>query len=536
VIRSLFTERPRLGVWLPLAVALVGLVSLILGLATMQDVRREREFFADQAASRGLAGDSSVDTAVDDHLNEVIRSRIWRGVQLAGGMFVLSYLIAVFLSRSLRRADTDLREQVAGRQQADKAVLVGQERFRLLFEDNPVAMALVSLEGKYLAVNGRLAEMLGRTSEEMLAMTVFDVTDKEYGHWALDLPKTNSDVSYMETQYVTADDNRIWVGVSTAVATDEHDEPAFGITTVQDVSGRKREQDLEKRHLTSLELHASQIRERYEEAERLRRTLEDENTRRKRFLNVLSHELRTPLTPILSSGHMLEELLRPDPRSGEGRLLDNLLSGAKTLKSRIDDLVDQASYEAGEYQLNTEPVDIPAVLHDMVELLRPEADSRNQTLELEVGDDLPTIEADGKRLQQALVNLVSNALKFGPDGKPVVIRAFAEGDVIVFEVRDYGPGIPRQYLDLLFTPYFRREHDRRQHRGLGLGLTIVKQIVESHGGEVKVESRPGEGALFRIRLPVAVPRPPKIAGNPAEPGNWPERLPPVPPKSLPESD
>lgn len=529
MIRSLLTERPRASVWLPLAVALMGLVSLILAVATFQDVRREREFFADQAASRGLARDASIDAAVDAHLDGVIRSRIWRGLQLAGGMFVLSYLLAVFLSRPLVQADADLREEVAGRRLADKAVLVGQERFRLLFEDNPVAMALVSLQGNYLAVNGRLAEMLGRTPEQMLGMTVFDVTDPEYGHWALDLPKNPSEVSYMETQYVTGAGDRVWVGVSTAVATDEHDELAFAITTVQDVSGRKREQDSEKRHLISLELHASQIRERYEEAERLRRTLEDENTRRKRFLNVLSHELRTPLTPILSSGQMLEELLRPDPRSGEGRLLANLLSGARTLKSRIDDLVDQASYEAGEYQLNTEPVDIPAILNDVVELLRPEADNRGQLLEVEVGENLPIIEADSKRLQQALINLVSNALKFGPDEKPVVIRSYSEGDAVVFEVRDYGPGIPRQYLDLLFTPYFRREHDRRQHRGLGLGLTIVKQIVESHGGEVKVESRPGEGALFSIRLPVAVPRPPNIAGKQ---GDWPENLPPVPPKSL----
>jgi PAS domain-containing protein len=131
---------------------------------------------------------------VGAHLEGLIRARIWRGLYLAGGSIALSYVLAVFLSRPLKRADADLREEVAERLRSDKAVLVGQERFRLLFEGNPVAVALVSLEGDYLAVNGRLAEMLGRTSEQVLGLTVFDVTDPEYGHWALDLLENTSDV------------------------------------------------------------------------------------------------------------------------------------------------------------------------------------------------------------------------------------------------------------------------------------------------------------------------------------------------------
>ena len=127
-----------------------------------------------------------------------------------------------------------------------------------------MAMALASLDGTYQAVNRRLAEMLGHTSEDMLGLTVFDVTDPDYGHWVLDLPRDTKGVRYMETRYVAGDGERIWVGVNTAIATDENDEPAFAITTVQDVSGRKREQALDKMHRTSLELHASQNRERFE--------------------------------------------------------------------------------------------------------------------------------------------------------------------------------------------------------------------------------------------------------------------------------
>ena len=258
---------------------------------------------------------------VDENIVSLTRTRIWLAMGLVGGATILSYLLASLLTWPLTRANAELRAEVGERHRAETALLESRERFSLLFKHNPVAMALVSLDGQYLAVNGRLAEMLGRAPEDMVDLSVFDVTNPEYGHSALDMPQNPRDVSYMETRYVTGDGGSIWVGVNTAIASDPDDEPAFAIMTVQDVSGRKREQALEKRYLTALELHASEIRERYEEAERLRRSLEDENSYRRRFLSVLSHELRTPLTPILSSSQMLEELLRPDPRSGEGRLI-----------------------------------------------------------------------------------------------------------------------------------------------------------------------------------------------------------------------
>jgi PAS domain S-box-containing protein len=258
---------------------------------------------------------------VDENIVSLTRTRIWLAMGLVGGATILSYLLASLLTWPLTRANAELRAEVGERHRAETALLESRERFSLLFKHNPVAMALVSLDGQYLAVNGRLAEMLGRAPEDMVDLSVFDVTNPEYGHSALDMPQNPRDVSYMETRCVTGDGGSIWVGVNTAIASDPDGEPAFAIMTVQDVSGRKREQALEKRYLTALELHASEIRERYEEAERLRRSLEDENSHRRRFLSVLSHELRTPLTPILSSSQMLEELLRPDPRSGEGRLI-----------------------------------------------------------------------------------------------------------------------------------------------------------------------------------------------------------------------
>ena len=236
--------------------------------------------------------------------------------------------------------------------------------------------------------------------------------------------------------------------------------------------------------------------------EEARAALAEGNEQRRRFLSVLSHELRTPLTPLLSSGELLKERLISENSTNHGRLLENMISGAYVLKARVDDLIDQASYETGQYQLVVKPVGVVAMVHEVAQLMEVEASKRGQPLELELADGLLIIEADGDRLKQALTNLLSNAITFGPDGMPIVVRAWLEGDDFFLEVRDQGPGIPPENLKHLFEPYFRREHDRVGHRGLGLGLTIVQQIVNAHGGSVEVESEPGEGTLFRLRVPV----------------------------------
>ena len=148
MIKGLRLERPRLSVLLPLVLALLGIVALALGAVTWLDVRQEREFLRAQVESRGLTTDASVNDAVDEHIAALIRVRVQRGLILAGVAIALSYLLAALLTGRLTGADADLRAEVADRQLAERALLESRERFSMLFKYNPVAMALVSLEGR----------------------------------------------------------------------------------------------------------------------------------------------------------------------------------------------------------------------------------------------------------------------------------------------------------------------------------------------------------------------------------------------------
>ena len=248
-----------------------------------------------------------------------------------------------------------------------------------------------------------------------------------------------------------------------------------------------------------LEIHANEMRERYREAERLREELEQENRSRLRFLNVLSHELLTPLTPVISSGELLKERVATDPDAV--KLLANVLFGASTLKVRIDDLLDVAAFQSGTYLLEKQPVDVGNLVRDACTLLEPEAIRKNQSIELDIVKDLPKLNADGGRLQQVVINLVSNSLKFGYPEGTIAVRAFSDSSTVSVQVQDRGMGIAVEEQAMLFEPYFRTEQDRQRFPGLGLGLAVSKQIVEAHGGRITVESAPGVGSTFTAELP-----------------------------------
>jgi PAS domain S-box-containing protein len=221
------------------------------------------------------------------------------------------------------------------------------------------------------------------------------------------------------------------------------------------------------------------------------------------FLTTISHELRTPATSILGWVRMLKS-----GRMGSANIesaLEALERSAKAQAVLIEDLLDMSRIVSGTMRLTFRPASVPDLLAAAVAALRPNADAKGVSVLVHVADGIPPVQADPARLQQVFWNLLSNAIKFTDRGGTVEARVGVDAQMIFVEIRDTGHGIDPAALPFIFDRFRQADGSRtRSHGGLGLGLSIVRHVVEAHGGTVNAVSLgAGQGASFSVRLPVA---------------------------------
>ena len=224
---------------------------------------------------------------------------------------------------------------------------------------------------------------------------------------------------------------------------------------------------------------------------------------RQEFVANVSHELRTPLSLIKSAAETLIDGGRDDPAI-TARFLEIIDKHANRLTHLIDDLLLLARIDSGRVELNLRAVDLRAAAGDALDDAALIARAREATLVNEVPAPLRA-EADPERLRQVLANLIDNAIKYGKQGGTVTLRGRdAGGGMAEISVRDDGPGIPPEALSRVFERFYRVDKARsREQGGTGLGLAIVKNVVQAHGGDVRVESAAGRGTEFFLTLPAA---------------------------------
>lgn len=223
------------------------------------------------------------------------------------------------------------------------------------------------------------------------------------------------------------------------------------------------------------------------------------------FFALVSHEFRTPLTSVIGYVELVLDDEQQPVTEEHRHFLSVVDRNATRLLRLVGDLLFAAQVEAGRLQLEVGEIDLAAIARDALEAARPVAEDREIVLAADIAE-LPRCRGDHDRLGQVLDNLVSNALKFTDVGGTVAIRVAAEGERAVIEVSDSGPGIPPEEQHLLFERFFRATTaTSRAIPGVGLGLTIVRAIVEAHDGRVMVRSADGEGATFRVELPLSLP-------------------------------
>jgi signal transduction histidine kinase len=254
--------------------------------------------------------------------------------------------------------------------------------------------------------------------------------------------------------------------------------------------------------LISLERAEGQIKILYENEKQHRKELEEEGKGRAQFINILAHELRTPMTPILISAEMIRDELASEPDSLRYKMISNVLKSAEILRSRLEELLDLARFARGAFKLNLCPIETEVYLNNIVDRYKPALEQKHQELSLDISPGLPKIEADPSRLEQVILNLLSNAGKYSPENSKILIKASLEKNDMLIEIKDQGIGIPEEELKKLFTPYHRVEQDKQQFTGTGLGLAVSAQIVQAHGGTIWVESERGKGSTFKFTLPL----------------------------------
>jgi signal transduction histidine kinase len=226
------------------------------------------------------------------------------------------------------------------------------------------------------------------------------------------------------------------------------------------------------------------------------------------FVLTASHELRSPLTSVQGFAELLMiERDKLTPRQAE--TVEIIVDNCRHLVRLLNDLLDLARSDAGRLTVKPAPTDVASLVEDAVRTMRAQTEASHQHLSAHVEPDLPQIYAESDRIRQVLVNLLTNAHEYSPEGASIRVTAATRGAEVEIDVTDNGPGIPKDQLDRIFDRFTRGDAGLTQRvGGTGLGLAIAKSLIELHGGTLSAASIEGRGSTFTITLPVAAGAPP----------------------------
>jgi signal transduction histidine kinase len=245
-----------------------------------------------------------------------------------------------------------------------------------------------------------------------------------------------------------------------------------------------------------------ELEERVQDARRAREEAEAANRAKSDFLAVMSHELRTPLNAISGYAQLLEMGIHGPVTKAQRDALQRIEHSQAHLLSLITDVLNFAKIDAGQIDLDVHDVSVDQVMSELEAIVAPQVQAKRQHLEIhDCGDGL-SVRADRDKLRQVLLNLVSNAVKFTPEGGRIVMECASNADAVELRVRDTGIGIPEERFRSIFEPFVQAGRAlNRTHEGVGLGLAISRDLARAMGGDVTVESEVGRGSVFTVTLP-----------------------------------
>ena len=360
-----------------------------------------------------------------------------------------------------------------------REVLQERQRLQAIFDNASDGIAIIGPDQRILAFNPAMEALTGWKADEAVTSSCHHIyknhDDKGISlcHSAcpmVTLYNRSGGAPYVETIMTTRDGTQRDVAISySPIAPLGSDDPAAGqvVAIVRDISRSK-------------------------EIERAK----------SQFVSTVSHELRTPLASIKASVGVLLASMPEETPEAIVRLLRNIDRSTQRLESMVIDLLDLARLQSGRVRLSLRRVDLAEVAGEAIATIRPLCDAKWQTVTLVAPKRPPLVQGDRQRLGQVLLNLLSNANKYTPDGGEITVRLNRRGPDAVLAVEDDGPGIPPEEQERIFERFYRPENGSTQTNvGTGLGLPIAKALVELHGGRIWLRSETGKGSSFYVALP-----------------------------------
>ena len=406
----------------------------------------------------------------------------WR-LRKDGSRFWASVVItALFDEDGTHRGFAKVTRDLSERRAHEEALRQSEDRFRLMVEGvRDYAIFMLDPDGRIISWNLGAQLTKGYIAEEIIGQhfSIFYPQDKLDENWpAHELEMALRDGRFEDEGWrLRKDGSRFWASVVITALHDEHGKHRGFAKVTRDLTHHRRISALEEqeRHLT-------------------------------RFLAVLGHELRNPIAPISNAVAIMQLEDLTDPRMRSVR--DILARQVTHLCRLVDDLLDIGRIVSGKVHLAMQPKPLDQVVADAVEAIQPVMRARNHHLDVVVAPEPLWVQGDHARLVQVLSNLLHNAAKFTPDGGQVHLALARDGERAELRVRDNGSGIPPETLPYMFKLFAQGEDATTPaHGGLGIGLSLVQQMVSQHGGEISAFSTgvPGQGAEFVIHLPLIDP-------------------------------
>ncbi len=393
------------------------------------------------------------------------------------------------------------------RLRAENALRASEQQLRLILESaREYAIFAMDLDRRVTNWSEGAERLLGFTEEEMRgqpADIVFTPEDVAAG-----APGREAETALREGRatnerwHVRKDGARIWGSGAMMTMRDANDTVCGLLKIMRDQTSVRLAQE-------ALLQSQTQLQDALEQAQKARADAEASGRAKDQFLAALSHELRTPLNPVLMiAGDRALDRELPEPVRADFEMIRKNVE----LEARlIDDMLDLNRIARGKLSLHRSAHDLHAILRDVVEIVRPAAVGKSVALEARLGSSPAIVSGDAARLKQIFVNLLNNAIKFTPDGGAVTLDAalLADHREIRVAIVDTGMGMTESELARAFEPFIQGQHaeeNRRSFGGLGLGLAIVRDLVDRHGGRVSAHSHGrGRGATFEVFLPLAGP-------------------------------